>query len=192
MSGLTEFFKNESDPTKKSTTTSNQDALPQEPVNESKDVAIISSSIPSNITQPDKLIIVSNPRKKSTTLSSYLTYTILTQETASKKVLVEVERKETDFEWLHSALSEEFMERIIPPLPPKIKMLQGKHKVIRVRISVFFLIDQDDKFLQTRRRFLQRFIQVIVNHPELRRSEVFRNFVAAKPEVKKLKPKILN
>ncbi|KAG7384200.1 hypothetical protein PHYPSEUDO_002888 [Phytophthora pseudosyringae] len=73
---------------------------------------------------------------------------------------VVVERRYSDFLWLHHQLSKQCAGYVIPPLPAKVVgLLQGP------------------EFLEHRRAGLERFLRKVVNHDELRNSNFFRSFL---------------
>ncbi|ETN22191.1 hypothetical protein PPTG_02204 [Phytophthora nicotianae INRA-310] len=73
---------------------------------------------------------------------------------------VVVERRYSDFLWLHHQLSKQCAGYVIPPLPAKVVgLLQGS------------------EFLEHRRAGLERFLRKVVHHDELRNSNFFRSFL---------------
>ncbi|CAI5731627.1 unnamed protein product [Peronospora destructor] len=73
---------------------------------------------------------------------------------------VVVERRYSDFLWLHYQLSKQCTGYVIPPLPAKVVgMLQGAG------------------FLEHRRAGLERFLRKVVSHDELRNSNYFHSFL---------------
>ncbi|OWZ24589.1 Sorting nexin 1 [Phytophthora megakarya] len=73
---------------------------------------------------------------------------------------VVVERRYSDFLWLHHQLSKQCAGYVIPPLPAKVVgLLQGP------------------EFLEHRRAGLERFLRKVVTHDELKNSNYFRSFL---------------
>ncbi|KAE9035126.1 hypothetical protein PR003_g7990 [Phytophthora rubi] len=87
-------------------------------------------------------------------VNSYYVYKVTSAED------VVVERRYSDFLWLHHQLSKQCAGYVIPPLPAKVVgLLQGP------------------EFLEHRRAGLERFLRKVVNHDELRNSNFFRSFL---------------
>ncbi|KAF4323173.1 hypothetical protein BBO99_00003424 [Phytophthora kernoviae] len=71
-----------------------------------------------------------------------------------------VDRRYSDFLWLHHQLSKQCAGYVIPPLPAKVVgILQGP------------------EFLEHRRAGLERFLRKVVNHDELKNSNYFASFL---------------
>ncbi|KAG3185613.1 hypothetical protein PC128_g13264 [Phytophthora cactorum] len=87
-------------------------------------------------------------------VNSYYVYKVSSGED------VVVERRYSDFLWLHHQLSKQCAGYVIPPLPAKVVgLLQGS------------------EFLEHRRAGLERFLRKVVHHDELRNSNFFRSFL---------------
>ncbi|KAK1931979.1 Sorting nexin-2 [Phytophthora citrophthora] len=87
-------------------------------------------------------------------VNSYYVYKVTSAED------VVVERRYSDFLWLHHQLSKQCAGYVIPPLPAKVVgLLQGP------------------EFLEHRRAGLERFLRKVVHHDELKNSNFFRSFL---------------
>ncbi|UIZ20595.1 hypothetical protein KXD40_001043 [Peronospora effusa] len=87
-------------------------------------------------------------------VNSYYVYKVTSAED------MVVERRYSDFLWLHYQLSKQCAGYVIPPLPSKVVgMLQGTG------------------FLEHRRAGLERFLHKLVSHDELRNSNYFHSFL---------------
>ncbi|KAL3672124.1 hypothetical protein V7S43_002787 [Phytophthora oleae] len=87
-------------------------------------------------------------------VNSYYVYKVTSAED------VVVERRYSDFLWLHHQLSKQCAGYVIPPLPAKVVgLLQGP------------------EFLEHRRSGLERFLRKVVHHDELKNSNFFRSFL---------------
>lgn len=86
---------------------------------------------------------------------------------------VQVDRRYSDFLWLHNQLSKQCAGFIIPPLPAKVVgILQGP------------------EFLEHRRAGLERFLRKVVQHDELKNTNHFKSFIECSPvELTALKAK---
>uniref|UniRef100_K3WEG7 PX domain-containing protein n=1 Tax=Globisporangium ultimum (strain ATCC 200006 / CBS 805.95 / DAOM BR144) TaxID=431595 RepID=K3WEG7_GLOUD len=75
-----------------------------------------------------------------------------------------VDRRYSDFLWLHEQLSKQCAGFIIPPLPAKVVgILQGP------------------EFLEHRRAGLERFLRKVVQHDELKNTNHFKSFLECSP-----------
>ena len=72
----------------------------------------------------------------------------------------QVFRRYSDFSWLHDALQYGYPGVIIPPLPEK--KLTGTFEA---------------EFLQNRTRYLQKFIDRCLDHPELKQARILLRFL---------------
>lgn len=87
-------------------------------------------------------------------VNSYYVYKVTSAED------VVVDRRYSDFLWLHHQLAKQCAGYVIPPLPAKtVGLLQGP------------------EFLEHRRAGLERFLRKVVNHDELRNSNFFTSFL---------------
>ncbi|KAL4109509.1 hypothetical protein PRIC1_001208 [Phytophthora ramorum] len=87
-------------------------------------------------------------------VNSYFVYKVTSAED------VVVERRYSDFLWLHHQLSKQCAGYVIPPLPAKVVgLLQGP------------------EFLEHRRAGLERFLRKVVAHDELQNSNFFQSFL---------------
>jgi hypothetical protein len=77
----------------------------------------------------------------------------------TKPLNFEVERRYSDFLWLRNHLAREFPGLYIPPMAPK----DGKHF--------------DEDYLNKRKEMLQLFIDDILEHPTLKVTQVFLDFL---------------
>lgn len=84
----------------------------------------------------------------------YVVFKVLT-----KPLNFEVERRYSDFLWLRNYLAREFPGLYIPPMAPK----DGKHF--------------DEDYLNKRKEMLQAFVDDILEHPTLRVTQVFEDFL---------------
>lgn len=87
---------------------------------------------------------------------------------------VQVDRRYSDFLWLHTQLSKQCAGFIIPPLPAKV-------------VGIL----QDREFREHRRAGLERFLRKVVQHDELKNTEFFQSFIECSPvELTALKAKV--
>ncbi|KAH8926216.1 hypothetical protein BT69DRAFT_1021489 [Atractiella rhizophila] len=86
---------------------------------------------------------------------------------------VTVTRRFSDFDWLLDCLSKRYPCRIIPALPPKRFSVSGYH----------LTADNQDQFLERRRRALQRALTHIANHPVLSKDALVVTFFNEKVEL---------
>lgn len=101
---------------------------------------------------------VSDPQtEKEGRRDAFTTYLVSTDKTS-------VRRRYSDFQWLCSRLQTELPGAIVPTIPHK--MAVGKKF--------------DPHFIETRRRHLQKFLNVIVNHEELQRAPSMTPFMVDK------------
>jgi sorting nexin-1/2 len=109
---------------------------------------------------------VCDPVKQGDGIKAYATYKIkCTRRTNSKNsnaapAATEVFRRYSDFCWLHDALQYGFPGVVIPPLPEK--QLTGTF---------------EPEFLQNRTRYLQKFVDRCLDHPELRQARILVCFL---------------
>lgn len=116
---------------------------------------------------------VCDPVKQGDGIKAYATYKIKcvrpggrSSTTSSKSgggggdVHTEVFRRYSDFCWLHDALQYGFPGAIVPPLPEK-------------KLTGTFETD----FLQNRTRYLQKFVDRCLEHPELKQSRILLRFL---------------
>jgi len=75
----------------------------------------------------------------------------------------EISRRYSDFEWLVGQLINRYPGCIIPPLPEKNPLTK---------------IDKEDPlFLETRKRGLLRFLEMMLQHQDLKNTPEFANFL---------------
>ncbi|KAF9302979.1 ferrochelatase hem15 [Mortierella antarctica] len=79
----------------------------------------------------------------------------------SQGVSVTVERRYSQFEWLHERLLNKFGALILPPLPEK--QYTGRFS---------------EEFIERRRRALERFLNRLVRHPVIRYSDLLTHFLS--------------
>lgn len=110
---------------------------------------------------------VLNGEKKGEGMKAYQTYTIKSKTTLSefKKNDFSVERRFSDFIWLHETLQQEHRGVVIPPAPEKETLL------IQDRFST--------DFIESRRKELERFLKHVVSHPALNNSKTLQVFLEA-------------
>eukprot|EP00054_Salpingoeca_dolichothecata_P037921 m.12283 g.12283 ORF g.12283 m.12283 type:complete len:437 (+) comp8025_c0_seq1:63-1373(+) len=116
----------------------------------------------------DLTIAVENPQRHGDGMfDSYIVFNVRTQTTRKKfqSSDTSVQRRFSDFVWLHDVLGSENPSYFIPPVPPKHALKTGKFEAA---------------FLETRRAALQRFLHRIVCHPVLSYSDTLRVFLIAK------------
>ena len=103
-------------------------------------------------------VLLSKPEKKEGGIfsKSYITYLITV-----KSLNLEVRRRYSDFEWLRSILLSNFPASWIPPIP--IKSYSDRF---------------DNEFIEKRMRYLQKFIDSIVDSPNLVNSIYFYDFIS--------------
>jgi len=97
--------------------------------------------------------------KQGEGIKAYATYKI-TCTRAGGLSPTEVFRRYSDFCWLHDALQYRFQGAIIPPLPEK--KLTGTFET---------------EFLKNRARYLQKFLDRCLDHPDLKASKVLLRFL---------------
>jgi len=78
-----------------------------------------------------------------------------------------VERRFKHFDWLHERLTQKFTFLVLPPLPEKV--LVGS---------------TEEKFVEKRRKSLERYINRIARHPVVRGTEVLHHFLTVSSESK--------
>jgi len=104
-------------------------------------------------------VSVEDPEKVGEGLQAYVNYTIKTKKNDE---LVNTVRRYSDFLWLHTNLTERFLDILIPPLPEK------------------GLINRfSPEFVEYRRKELERFMKRVLNHPTLKDDETLRLFLEA-------------
>jgi sorting nexin-1/2 len=102
---------------------------------------------------------VCEPVRQGDGIKAYMLYKIRSAVQGSSGE-AEVNRRYSDFVWLHDALQYGFPGVVVPPLPEK--RLRGTF---------------EPAFLQTRTRFLQKFLDRCLEHPELSRARVVLRFL---------------
>ncbi|RKP12700.1 hypothetical protein BJ684DRAFT_16841 [Piptocephalis cylindrospora] len=136
---------------------------------------------PTDITESDKHHVEEGPSWKSkaprfyvyvhdperrTKMGGMQEYTIfhLTSE-FTEDVQVTVERRFSQFTWLHSRLATKFSALILPSLPEK--QFSGRF---------------NEEFIERRRRALERYINRVARHPIIRYSEILTHFLSCDDE----------
>jgi len=101
-------------------------------------------------------------------LKGYVSYKINVKTTLAqyKKSEFSVDRRYSDFYWLHDKLKESFKGFIIPPMPDKT--------IIQNRF--------DTQFIENRRRELGKFLKEVTEHPVLSSSQILQTFLESPPE----------
>lgn len=89
-----------------------------------------------------------------------------------------VVRRYKDFVWLRHALLQKYPFRTIPAVPPK-KLTCTQH--LRDDQYHPFLVTASERFLASRRRGLEEFLFLIVNHPVLQKDTLVVHFLSAVP-----------
>ena len=82
---------------------------------------------------------------------------------------MKVFRRYTDFEWLRQTLLHLYSSNIIPPIPKKTKM--GKNKF-------------DESYLLKRTRTLERFLNILMEDPILKESQIIFDFLSLEEGIK--------
>jgi len=126
-------------------------------------------------------IVVINPEKRGSGISSYIIYTIITKH-ADQGENSSVERRFNDFIWLRESLRRSNRGIIVPPLPHK-NMAMGfslKHWGFK---STFGRFSVD--FIKKRQRGLERFLAQVAGHSILKKDKATLVFLsAAKADIK--------
>eukprot|EP01119_Soliformovum_irregulare_P026079 TRINITY_DN9827_c0_g1_i4.p1 TRINITY_DN9827_c0_g1~~TRINITY_DN9827_c0_g1_i4.p1 ORF type:complete len:848 (-),score=234.45 TRINITY_DN9827_c0_g1_i4:306-2522(-) len=120
-----------------------------------------SAALPAaNPMQPKIMVVVAEPQRKSSALSSWWTFQLGTKVaypgTNLKEQSFVVERRDSDFDWLYQHFTADFPELCIPPLPEKIKYDMANIKRLQ--------------------RDLARFYDALMRHPELSKTQVLKIF----------------
>eukprot|EP00002_Diphylleia_rotans_P013268 TRINITY_DN258_c0_g1_i1.p1 TRINITY_DN258_c0_g1~~TRINITY_DN258_c0_g1_i1.p1 ORF type:complete len:434 (+),score=119.81 TRINITY_DN258_c0_g1_i1:74-1375(+) len=115
-------------------------------------------------------IKVDEPEKhgEDNPMTAYASYRVSTSSDWSvfSSNEVAVRRRYRDFVWLRTQLVKAFPTMLVPPLPEKQRM--------------DYLDRLTPEFLEKRRRFLEKFLQRVSEHPKLRENEDFHSFLEAK------------
>ncbi|XP_008107434.2 sorting nexin-7 isoform X3 [Anolis carolinensis] len=116
----------------------------------------------------DLFITVDDPESHVTAIETFITYRVVTKTTRGEfdSSEYEVRRRYQDFLWLKGRLEEAHPTLIIPPLPEKFIM-----KGVVERFN--------DKFIETRKKALHKFLNRIADHPTLTFNEDFKIFLTA-------------
>ncbi|KAK3827647.1 MAG: hypothetical protein J3Q66DRAFT_276193 [Benniella sp.] len=109
-------------------------------------------------------VTVTDPIKEEDKYISYQVNTKTTMKGFSAQN-VSVRRRYQDFRWLYNALSRDYPERVLPPLP-------DKHRLGYVRGDRF-----SREFVEKRRASLERFLKKIAAHPVLQAKKQVRAFL---------------
>lgn len=114
-------------------------------------------------------ITVTSPTILGEGVSAYVTYAVEAKTTLElyNKNLMQVARRYSDFVWLHDQLVEKHKGIIVPSLPDKA--LLQTNKISGNRFS--------ERFLEFRRRELQKFLSRVVSHPSLCTSQSLQLFL---------------
>jgi len=109
-------------------------------------------------------ISVSDPKKESEGINSYISYKVNTQTNLPEFQYGQfsVIRRYSDFVWLHDMLQKDVPGSIVPPLP---------EKAVVGRFSA--------DFVESRRRLLEKFCVRLAAHEELSDSKYFKLFLQA-------------
>jgi len=142
-----------------------------------KDAASARVAVGSSSASPDLLVTVSNPSKQGEGLSSYFTYEVLTKTSLPQYKLNQfgVSRRFRDFDWLHTQLGLKYPGAIVPPLPEKHSAQVSTMRMSGVGCSA--------EWLEDRRSQLQRFLQRVAAHPQLRAAPDLQTFLEASDDV---------
>ncbi|KAH0618409.1 hypothetical protein JD844_017582 [Phrynosoma platyrhinos] len=116
----------------------------------------------------DLFITVDDPESHITAIETFITYRVVTKTTRGEfdSSEYEVRRRYQDFLWLKRRLEEAHPTLIIPPLPEKF--------IIKGVVERF-----NDKFIETRKKALHKFLNRIADHPTLTFNEDFKIFLTA-------------
>ncbi|KAL8140982.1 hypothetical protein V2J09_007003 [Rumex salicifolius] len=120
--------------------------------------------------QPFLSIAVTDPVKLGNGVQAYISYKVITKQTnfpdyqGAEKIVI---RRYSDFVWLRDRLFERYKGVFIPPVPEK-------NAVEKFRFSA--------EFIEMRRQSLNKFVNRIASHPELRQSDDLRLFLQADEE----------
>ncbi|KAL6066795.1 PX domain-containing protein [Balamuthia mandrillaris] len=127
-----------------------------------------SSSASSSASSKAFQITLGEYEKHGEGMKAYVTYKVNVKTSLAQyhQKQFTVERRYSDFFWLHDRLGENFKGVIIPPLPEKT--------IIQNRFDTFFI--------ERRRRELQQFLREVVQHPILCTSECLQTFLEANGE----------
>ncbi|KAG0096927.1 hypothetical protein BGZ93_003748 [Podila epicladia] len=98
-------------------------------------------------------------RRKMVGMQEYTLFQVTS--TFSQGVSVTVERRYSQFEWLHERLLNKFGALILPPLPEK--QYTGRFS---------------EEFIERRRRALERFLNRLVRHPVIRYCDLMTHFLS--------------
>ena len=106
-----------------------------------------------------KIEISLGEKKPGTFFSkAYQTY-VITIPTLNLKVV----RRYSDFEWFRSILINLFPGRVIPPIPKKNKIGGDRF---------------NEEFLEKRTRTLEKFLNLLLEDPSIKTSQIFYDFVS--------------
>jgi len=113
---------------------------------------------------PALAISVSDPKKESEGINSYVSYKVNTQTNLPEFNYGQfsVIRRYSDFVWLSERLARDVPGAIVPPLP---------EKAVVGRFSA--------EFVESRRRLLEKFLLRVADHDELKSSRYFKLFLQA-------------
>ena len=106
-------------------------------------------------------IIISNPLFKEGGLFGKSNLTFLVE---TKPLNLEVRRRVRDFKWLHDTLMKAYINCIIPPF---------SYRNLQIEIK---------ELTNKRMNLAQRFMTKLINHPLLRNSQIFYDFISIKDE----------
>jgi hypothetical protein len=112
--------------------------------------------------QQNIIINISSPKVTEGSLftKSYITYLVET-----KPLGLQVRRRFSDFTWLHDTLKLIYINCIIPPI-----------------IKKNYLTGIKDTAINKRMRSVEKFLQEIANHPLLRNSQIFYDFISLRDD----------
>ena len=117
------------------------------------------------------VITISSPEKKegSFFIKSYISYLVTTSE-----INLNVKRRYSDFVWLHQALLDLYPYLFIPPIPKK-----------KIGTDNF-----SDVFITKRMRYLEKFMNWILDNPVLKNSQLIYDFISIENDDELSKKKI--
>lgn len=123
---------------------------------------------PSAVYEAPPELKVSIPRYRHVTTgwfgaSSYVSYDVVSSQ---GDLVSSVERRFSDFDWLHTQLTEKYKGLIIPPRPEK---------------KVFG--STTEKFVEERRSQIENYLEILASHPIISHSQLLKCFLTTPAEI---------
>jgi sorting nexin-1/2 len=114
-------------------------------------------------------IRVHDPDKKGDGMNAFITFRVTTKSSIAelRGMTPSVERRYSDFLWLHEQLSTHYRNYIVPPLPEKNSLSFNRFT---------------PEFIEIRRRELEKFLRRVAEHAVLSTSPDFLTFLEAADE----------